>query len=41
MAVKRDATGLAQELQRVVDELAASGRLREMFARGNVEWSAA
>ncbi len=41
MAVKRDATGLAQALQRAVDGLASSGRLREMFARGNVEWSAA
>jgi ABC-type amino acid transport substrate-binding protein len=41
MAVKRDATELAQALQRTVNELAASGRLREMFARANVEWSAA
>jgi ABC-type amino acid transport substrate-binding protein len=41
MAVKRDASELAQALQRVVNELAASGRLREMFARANVAWSAA
>ena len=41
MAVKRDATELAQALQRVVNDLAASGRLRESFARANVEWSAA
>ena len=41
MAVKKDATDLAQALQRAVDELAASGRLRAIFARGNVAWSAA
>jgi ABC-type amino acid transport substrate-binding protein len=41
MAVKRDASDLAQALQRVVNELAASGRLREMFARANVAWNAA
>ena len=41
MAVKRDASELAQALQRVVNELAASGRLREMFARANVTWNAA
>ena len=41
MAVKRDASELAQALQRVVNELAASGRLREMFARSNVNWNAA
>jgi ABC-type amino acid transport substrate-binding protein len=41
MAVKRDATELAQALQRAVNDLAASGRLRETFARANVEWSAA
>jgi ABC-type amino acid transport substrate-binding protein len=41
MAVKRDATELAQALQRVLNELAASGRLREMFARANVTWNAA
>ena len=41
MAVKRDAAGLAEELQRALDALAASGRLREIFARGNLAWSAA
>jgi ABC-type amino acid transport substrate-binding protein len=41
MAVKRDATELAQALQRAVNELATSGRLREMFARANVDWHAA
>lgn len=41
MAVKRDSTALAQALQRSVNELAASGRLAQMFARGNVEWQAA
>ena len=40
MAVKRDASGLAQALQRAVNELAASGRLRQMFARSNVDWHA-
>jgi len=41
MAVKRDATELAQALQRAVNDLATSGRLRQMFARGNVAWQAA
>jgi ABC-type amino acid transport substrate-binding protein len=41
MAVKRDAGELARALQTAVDELAASGRLRRMFAHGNVEWQAA
>lgn len=41
MAVKRDAAELAQALQRTVDELAASARLRPMFGRGNVAWQAA
>jgi ABC-type amino acid transport substrate-binding protein len=41
MAVKRDATELAQALQGTVNELAASGRLRDMFTRGNVDWHAA
>ena len=41
MAVRRDAGALAQALQRAVNELATSGRLREMFARANVDWSAA
>jgi ABC-type amino acid transport substrate-binding protein len=41
MAVKRDATELAQALQRAVNELAAGGRLQQMFERGNVAWQAA
>ena len=41
MAVKRDAVELAQALQGAVNGLAASGQLREMFARGNVDWQAA
>ncbi|HEY0857510.1 MAG TPA: transporter substrate-binding domain-containing protein [Albitalea sp.] len=41
MAVKRDSGELAQALQRSVDDLAGSGRLREMFLRGNVAWRAA
>jgi len=41
MAVKRDATDLAQGLQRAVNELSASGKLRQMFERGNVAWQAA
>ena len=41
MAVKRDATELAQALQRAVNELAASGALGEMFSRGNLGWQAA
>lgn len=40
MAVKKDATDLAQALQAGVDELAASGRLRKMFERANVAWLA-
>lgn len=41
MAVKRDATELAQALQRAVNELAASGRLRQIFEHGNLAWQAA
>jgi ABC-type amino acid transport substrate-binding protein len=41
MAVKRDATELAQALQRAVNDLAASGRLRRIFASRNVDWQAA
>jgi len=40
MAVKRDAVDLAQALQAVVNDLAASGRLRDMFTRANVDWHA-
>lgn len=38
MAVKRDAVELAQALQRSVNALAASGRLKEMFLRANLAW---
>jgi ABC-type amino acid transport substrate-binding protein len=38
MAVKRDATELAQALQSAVNELAGSGRLAGIFARGNLMW---
>jgi ABC-type amino acid transport substrate-binding protein len=41
MAVKHDATELAQALQRAVNGLAANGRLQQIFARGNVTWRAA
>jgi ABC-type amino acid transport substrate-binding protein len=41
MAVKRDATDLAQALQAAVNDLAANGTLRRMFERGNVSWQAA
>jgi ABC-type amino acid transport substrate-binding protein len=41
MAVKRGSTELAQALQRAVNELAASGRLGQVFDRGNVTWRAA
>jgi ABC-type amino acid transport substrate-binding protein len=38
MAVKKDATELAQALQAAVEQLGASGRLAEIFARSNVAW---
>jgi ABC-type amino acid transport substrate-binding protein len=41
LAVKRNATDLAQALQAAVNELAKSGKLGEMFARGNVTWRGA
>jgi len=37
-AVKKEATDLAQALQAATHELAGSGQLREMFARGGVRW---
>ncbi|MEO5736640.1 MAG: ABC transporter substrate-binding protein [Variovorax sp.] len=40
MAVKSDATDLAQALQASVNQLASSGGLRKMFEAGNVAWSA-
>ena len=41
MAVKKDATELAQALQTAVNGLAADGRLRAMFESANVAWQAA
>ncbi|MEY4417088.1 MAG: hypothetical protein RIQ53_4381 [Pseudomonadota bacterium] len=38
MATKKNATDLAEALQRVVNELAASGALKAMFAKGRLEW---
>ena len=40
MAVKKDATDLAQALQAGINDLAGSGRLRSMFERANVAWLA-
>ncbi|MBD9668720.1 transporter substrate-binding domain-containing protein [Variovorax sp. VRV01] len=40
MAVKKDATDLAQALQASVNALAQGGRLRTMFEGGNVAWQA-
>ncbi|OUL98569.1 ABC transporter substrate-binding protein [Variovorax sp. JS1663] len=40
MAVKKDATDLAQALQAAVDDLASSGRLRASFESANVTWMA-
>ena len=41
MAVKRDADELADALAKTVDELVASGRMAQMFERGNLSWRAA
>ena len=41
MAVKKDATDLAQALQAAVSGMADSGRLRKMFESANVAWHAA
>lgn len=41
MAVKKDATDLAQALQAGINELQGSGRLRGMFESANVGWQAA
>ncbi|CAD5373895.1 Transporter substrate-binding domain-containing protein [Rubrivivax sp. A210] len=38
MAVKKDATDLAHALQGALNELAAAGSLKEMFAKGGVRW---
>jgi ABC-type amino acid transport substrate-binding protein len=40
MAVRKDATGLAQALQASVNALVQGGRLRTMFEGGNVDWQA-
>ncbi len=40
MAVKKDATDLAQALQAAVNDLAGSGRLRTSFDKANVTWMA-
>ena len=40
LAVKKDAIDLAAALQKAVDDLAASDRLRQIFAKGNVAWTA-
>lgn len=40
MAVRRDGADLAQALQAAMNDLAASGRLRTMFAGFNVAWQA-
>jgi ABC-type amino acid transport substrate-binding protein len=41
MAVKKEATDLAQALQAGLNQLSASGALKEMFARAQVAWRAA
>ena len=38
MAVKKDATELAQALQAAVNQLASSGQLAAIFARSNLAW---
>ena len=38
MAVRKDATELAQTLQAAVDQMASNGRLAAMFDRANVTW---
>jgi ABC-type amino acid transport substrate-binding protein len=40
LAVKKDATDLAQALQAAVNDLTHNGRLREMFERADVAWLA-
>jgi ABC-type amino acid transport substrate-binding protein len=40
MAVKKDATDLAQALQAAVNDMADSGRLRKLFEGANVAWQA-
>jgi ABC-type amino acid transport substrate-binding protein len=38
MAVKKDATELAQALQAAINQLASGGRMAEIFAKGNLSW---
>jgi ABC-type amino acid transport substrate-binding protein len=38
MAVKKDATELAQALQAAVNQLASSGQLAAIFAKSNLAW---
>ncbi|WP_298829294.1 ABC transporter substrate-binding protein [uncultured Piscinibacter sp.] len=38
MAVKKDASELAQALQAALNQLSANGRLAEIFARANLAW---
>ena len=40
-SVKVTTTGLAEAWQNAVNELATSGRLRQIFARGNLAWQPA
>ena len=41
LAVKKDAADLAAALQKAIDDLAASDRLRQIFAKGHVAWQPA
>ncbi len=41
LAVKRDATDLSQQLAKTMNELSASGRLKQVFEHANVDWHAA
>jgi len=40
LAVKKDAQTLAQALQKAVDDAGASGRMKEIFAKGRLAWRA-
>ena len=40
LAVKKDAADLAAALQKAMDDLAGSDRLKQIFAKGNVAWQA-
>jgi len=41
LAVKKDAADLAAALQKAVDDLVTTKQLGQIFAKGNVAWSAA